>query len=51
MYLFRIHAYGNGFIFKETNKQKIKTDKNITEQHKISLMRVVGLLGRLRISL
>ena len=48
MYLLRIHAgnRGNGFIFKETNQ---KTDKNITDQHKHSLKRVVELLGHLRI--
>ena len=48
MYLLRIHAYnhGNDFIFKETNQ---KTDKNITEQHKHSPKRVVGLLRHLRI--
>ena len=48
MCLLRIHAgnRGNGFIFKETNQ---KTDKNITEQHKHSLKRVVELLGHLRI--
>ena len=37
------------FLKKQTNKQT-KTGKNITEQHKHSLKRVVGLLGRLRIS-
>ena len=44
MCLLRIHAgnRGNGFIFKETNQ---KADKNITEQHKHSLKRVVELLG------
>ena len=31
-------------------KQTEKIDKNRTEQHKHSLKRVVGLLGRLRIS-
>ena len=48
MYLLRIHAYnhGNDFIFKETNQ---KTNKNITEQHKHSPKRVVGLLRHLRI--
>ena len=48
MYLLRIHAYnhGNDFIFKETNQ---KTDKNITEQHKHSPRRVVGLIRHLRI--
>ena len=48
MCLLRIHAgnRGNGFIFKETNQ---KTDKNITEQLKHSLKRVVGLLRHLRI--
>ena len=35
------------FLKKQTNKQN---GKNITEQHKHSLKRVVGLLGRLRIS-
>ena len=57
MYLFRIHVYSNDFIFKQTNKKKTttknnnkKTGKNITEQHKHSLKREVGLLRRLTIS-
>ena len=48
MYLLRIHAcnHGNDFMFKETNQTP---DKNIKEQHKHSLKRVVGLLQHLRI--
>ena len=57
MYLFRIHVYSNGFMFKQTNNNKKttknnnkKTGKNITEEHKHSLKREVGLLRRLTTS-